>query len=252
MRVIEAIGVEGELHLPFAALGEVAEPLVDRIGELPPPQAEAMRAALALSSGPDSPRDRFAVCVGFLSLLRTAAEQEPLLLLLDDAQWLDQPSAECIGYAARRLDGYAIGLFAARRSGEGARPLPGVADELVLEGLSHEDALALLRSWSEGISGSHAESVLTAANGNPLALRALPELLDPEQGPGDVAADRLLEPSHGLHQAFERRIADLDQPAQRALLVAAASGSGAAGPIARPAVRSASTSRRSSRRRPRG
>ena len=101
-RQLRTVGLEAESALPFSSLSELTEGLRDWIGELPAPQAAAVEGALAL--GPPAPGDRFAVCAGFLGLLTAAATEQPVLVVVDDTQWLDPASAECVGFAARRLD----------------------------------------------------------------------------------------------------------------------------------------------------
>ena len=160
------------------------------LAELPEPQANAIRAALALGPSPGVPGDRFATCAAFLSLLARAAEREPLLVVVDDAQWLDSPSAECLAYAARRLAGTRVALLAASRpTSEG--PLLGsdVLERLNLSGLGSEDARALLRASTPEATSSVVDSLLEIAAGNPLALRELPAQLS--RGPtARAGADR--------------------------------------------------------------
>src|SRR5215468_3164515 len=98
--VLRAAGVEAEVELPFAALHQLLRPLLDRLGRLPAPQAGALQAAFGLAAAPGHdreggrPGDRFLLSVGVLSLLADAAEQRPLVCLLDDAHWLDRASAD--------------------------------------------------------------------------------------------------------------------------------------------------------------
>ncbi len=117
LRVIMAGGIEAEANLPYACLGETAAPLLDGLGSLSNAQADAIRAALALGPSPGAPSDRFATCAAFLNLLSGAAKLEPLLIVIDDAQWLDSPSAECLGYAARRLANTRVGLLVRAATG---------------------------------------------------------------------------------------------------------------------------------------
>jgi DNA-binding CsgD family transcriptional regulator len=224
MAVTSAEGAEAETHLPFAALGEIAEPLIDGVGELPSPQASAIGAALALVDPGSVPGDRLAVFAGFLGLVRREASQGPVLIVVDDAQWLDRASAECLGYAARRLENSAVALIAAARTGEGRQPLDGrIAQELRLSGLNRDDALALLQSSSERLAGPAAEVVVEVAVGNPLALLELPRLLTDEQRRGVAPVDPILAPRGVLWEAFERRLAGLTAPGRTALVTAAAS-----------------------------
>jgi predicted ATPase len=116
-RVLRAVGVESEMELPFAGLHQLFAPLLEGLERLPPPQREALGIAFGLSSG--TRPDRFLVGLALLSLLSDAADEEPLLCLIDDAQWLDQSSAQVLGFVARRLQAESIVLlFAERKPGE--------------------------------------------------------------------------------------------------------------------------------------
>ena len=224
MQVLAAVGVEAEADLPFAALAELASPLIDDLASLPSRQASAVEAALAIgdSSGPF--HDPLAVCVGFLGLLRAAAARNPLLVVVDDAHWLDSSSAGCIGYAARRLDGAKVALLAAARPVAGVMPLDGhLRDELRLAALGREDALALLRRTAGDIAPSTAEALLAAAAGNPLALIELPSLLSDEQRRGAARFDPAPAQGGSLWQAFERQVTAQGSEVTAAMLVAAAS-----------------------------
>src|SRR5256885_2182560 len=101
MQVLRARGIETESDIPFAGLGELIAPWAARLEALPPPQAAALRGALA--RGPAAAGDRFPVPAGLLSLLAAAAETQPVLAVIDDAQWLDDPSLEAFLFAGRRL-----------------------------------------------------------------------------------------------------------------------------------------------------
>src|SRR3954465_12978044 len=115
--VLRAVGVESEMELPFAGLHQLCSPLFGGLARLPPPQREALGTAFGLSAGPRP--DRFLGRRAVLSLLSRAADQEPLLCLVDDAQWLDQSSAQVLAFVARRLKAESIALvFAEREPGE--------------------------------------------------------------------------------------------------------------------------------------
>src|SRR5436190_3365051 len=141
-RILRALGVDTEAELPFAGLHELVRPIVDLIDELPGPQTEAMKAALALA--PSATVDRFAVFAATLGLLAAAAAQQPLLCLVDDAHWLDAASAEAVAFAARRVEHDPVALLlAAREPSTTGFAAPGLAD-LRLHGLAREHARALL------------------------------------------------------------------------------------------------------------
>jgi DNA-binding CsgD family transcriptional regulator len=232
MAVIEAVGVESEADLPFAALGEVAAPLAGHLVELPQRQAGAIEAALAIGDGAGPVGDRLAGCAGFLGLLRAAARHAPLLVLVDDAHWLDRASAECLGYAARRLDGTRVALLAAARPVADAPPLDGrLADELTLPALGDADALELLRTTAGDLARATTDALLSAAAGNPLALIELPSLLTDEQRRGLQPFEPAPAPGGALWDAFGRQIELLDPDARAAVLIAASSLDRALGPV---------------------
>ena len=121
--VLATSGVESEAELPCAGLHQLLWPLLGALDALPSPQAAALRAALALDSG--AATDRFAVYAGTLGLLAAAAEEQPLLCLVEDAHWLDTVSAEALTFAARRLTGERVAmLFAVRAERGGVRERP--------------------------------------------------------------------------------------------------------------------------------
>jgi hypothetical protein len=126
-RVARVAGVEAEMELAFAGVYQLCAPMLHRLEWLPAPQHAALRTAFGLSSG--SAPDRFLVALAVLSLLSDAADEYPLLCLVDDQQWLDQASAQVLGFVARRLVAESVGLvFAARVPGEELAGLPVGAD----------------------------------------------------------------------------------------------------------------------------
>src|ERR1700722_5651652 len=123
LRVARVTGVESEMELAFAALQQLCAPMLDKLGSLPDPQRAALRVAFGLSTG--GAPDRFLVGLAVLSLLSEAAEQQPLLCVVDDAQWLDRASAQALAFVARRLLAEPVALvFATREPGEEPRGLP--------------------------------------------------------------------------------------------------------------------------------
>lgn len=101
-RVEVCTGVEAETQFAFAGLHQLCAPLLERVAALREPQQQALGVALGRRTG--APPDRFLVGLAALGLLAEAAEHGPLLCLVDDAQWLDQASAEVLAFVARRLD----------------------------------------------------------------------------------------------------------------------------------------------------
>jgi tetratricopeptide (TPR) repeat protein len=145
----------------------------------------------------------------------------PLLLIVDDAHWLDPASAECLGFAARRVDDKPIAMLVAARTGAAhAFDRPGI-DLLPLPGLDRGAARDLLSDVDPGLPSDVAESLVDAAAGNPLALIELPALLTSDQRGGVIALDEPLPPGESLQRAFEGRIGRLPWRTRDALLVAA-------------------------------
>jgi DNA-binding CsgD family transcriptional regulator len=217
-RVMRAVGVESEMELPFAALQQLCAPILDRLDRLPAPQRDALAVAFGLREG-EAP-DRFLVGLAVLSLLAAAAEEQPLLCVVDDAQWLDRASAQTLVFVARRLlaDSVAL-LLATRDPGEELEGLP----QLAVEGLRDGDARALLGSAVRApLDKGVRERLVAETRGNPLALLELPRGLTPAElagGFGLVEAPRL---SGRIEDSFRRRLAGLPAETQRLLLVAAA------------------------------
>ncbi|MGC1805351.1 MAG: ATP-binding protein, partial [Mycobacterium sp.] len=112
-RVERAAGVQSEMELPFAALHQLCAPMLEKLRAVPAPQRDALKIAFGMSSG--SAPDRFLVGLALLSLLSEVAEEQPLVCVVDDEQWLDRASAQVLGFVARRLGAESVGLiFAAR------------------------------------------------------------------------------------------------------------------------------------------
>src|SRR5689334_2507782 len=168
-RIARAAGVESEMELAFAGLHALCAPMLDRLPNLPGPQREALSTAFGLSAGP--PPDRFFVGLAVLSLLADSAEEQPLLCIVDDAQWLDRVSAETLAFVARRLLAERVGLVFAVREPDGygekvLDDLPG----LEITGLPADDAQALLDATIRGpLDGRVRSRILHEARGNPLA-----------------------------------------------------------------------------------
>jgi hypothetical protein len=180
MRVMRCTGIESEHELPFAGMHQLVRPSLALVDRLPAPQAAALRSALGLSF--DGVNDRFLVSLGLLSLLAEASDAGPILCLVDDAQWLDRPSADVLVFVARRLHAEPIALLMAAREGDPRRfDAPGL-DELHLEGIGAEAARSLLTARLSGPADERVVGrLLATARGNPLALLELPAALSESQ-----------------------------------------------------------------------
>ena len=180
LRTVSIAGVESELRLGFAALHRMLVPFLDRIGRLPGPQRDALGSAFGLSAGP--PADRFLVGLGALTLLADAAAEQPLIWLVDDAQWLDRESLEVLGFVGRRLHADSLGLlFGVREPSPGLAALDGLPTRR-LGGLEPAAARALLAASVPGpVNARVAARIIAETGGNPLALLELAGLLTPDQ-----------------------------------------------------------------------
>src|SRR5439155_24929393 len=203
--ILRGVGVEVESELAYAALHQILRPVVDRIERLPEPQAAGLRAAFALSD--ETVDDRFRVSLGVLGLLAEVAEERPLLCLVDDAQWLDQASADALAFAARRLVAERLViLFAARDDVERPFQTPRL-DELRPSGLSPTDARTLLvERMGAGIAPEAVDWVLESANGNPLALVELPGALTSAQLMGREPVVGSIPPTTSVEEAYLQRV----------------------------------------------
>src|SRR4051794_15052165 len=146
-RIARAAGVESEMELPFAGLHALCAHMLGHLEHLPSPQRDALTTAFGLSAGP--PPDRFLVGLAVLSLLADAAEEQPLVCIVDDAQWLDLVSAQTLAFVARRLLAERLALVFARRETGEEHELEGLP-ELVIEGLPADEARVLLDSTIPG------------------------------------------------------------------------------------------------------
>ncbi|HUE27010.1 MAG TPA: AAA family ATPase [Solirubrobacteraceae bacterium] len=221
-RVMRAAGVEAEMELAFAALQQLCAPLLDRLDRLPGPQREAVGVAFGLRAG-NAP-DRFLVGLAVLSLLAEVAEEQPLLCVVDDAQWLDRASVQALVFVARRLLAESVGLlFATSDAGNELKGLP----ELELEGLPSSDARALLSSALRvPLDERVREQIVAETRGNPLALLELPRGLTPAQLAGGFGLTGAPGLSARIEDSFRGRLAGLPTETQRLLLVAAAEPAG--------------------------
>ncbi|MFI6296544.1 ATP-binding protein [Nonomuraea sp. NPDC050790] len=220
---LRAVGVESEMELAFAGLHQLCLPLMGLMDRLPDPQRDALSVTFGLSAG--SVPDRFLVGLAVLSLLAEAAEEQPLVCMVDDAQWLDQASAQTLAFVARRLLAERVALvFAVRTSAAGPgedrlRELP----ELVIRGLRDDDARALLNSVVPGrLDERVRDRIIAETRGNPLALLELPRGLTVAELAGGFGRPDARPLASQIEQSFLRRIETLPSAAQCLLLAAAA------------------------------
>ena len=214
--VVRAAGVESEMELAYASLHQLCGPLLDRLERIPAPQRQALEIVFGLSAG--AAPDRFVVGLAVLSLLSEVAEKQPVLCVVDDAQWSDQSSALTLAFVARRLLAEPVGLvFATREPSDPLRRLPA----LYVGGLPDGDARALLSSVVRfRLDERVRDRIVAETRGNPLALLELPRGLSATElagfgtGPASAVAS-------GVEESFRRRMASLPEETRRLLLIAA-------------------------------
>jgi DNA-binding CsgD family transcriptional regulator len=229
MRVLRTAGVEPESDLGYATLHRLLVPVLDRLDQLPEPQAESLRVVFGQASGPAP--DRFLVALATLSLLSEAGRRQPVLCLVDDAHWADSSSLDTFTFVARRLEAEPIAVAMAVRADEGRLvDVTGLTD-LRLAGLDRDAVRALLAELRGGSPyADHLDDLLHATAGNPLAIRELPAAARSDAGhrePVPLAA--------GLRHAFLERVRRRSPAAQLLLLLIAADGSGRTATIGRAA-----------------
>jgi DNA-binding CsgD family transcriptional regulator len=233
-RIARAAGVESEMELAFAGLQALCAPMLDRLGHLPTPQREALSTAFGLSAGP--PPDRFLVGLAVLSLLADAAEEQPLMCIVDDTQWLDRVSAQTLAFVARRLLAERVGLVFARRESGDEDALEGLP-ELMIEGLAADEARLLLDAAIPGPLDERVKArILGEAGGNPLALIELPRGLTPAELAGGFGLPDGRPLASRIEHAFLQRVQTLPRDTQLLLLTAAAEPLGDLGLLWRAAA----------------
>ena len=231
MRVLAARGVEFEADVPFAGLHELLHPTLGLLDRLPPIHAAALRSSLGL--GPRIEADRLVIGAAALGLISAYAEDAPLLITVDDAQWLDRASAEAIAFAARRLIADPVAIVIAGRDGEESAVLPAGLPELRLGGLDEASATTLLEHVAAGrVAPEVARWMLDATGGNPLALIELGH----EAPRMSAAPHDNLPVATSVERAYLRRADGLSEATRRVLLLMAASGAPELGLVQRAAA----------------
>ena len=217
-RVVRAAGVQSEMELAFAGLHQLLASMLDRLDGLPAPQSEALRTAFGVASG--RPPDRFFIGLAVLNLLSDVAEEQPLLCVVDDEQWLDRASADVLAFVARRLGAESVGLiFAARTVSDDLAGLP----ELVVGGLSEAEAGELLDSiLTAPLDPRVREQIISETRGVPLAMLELLRDVTPAELAGGFGLTGGVPVSGGVEESFRRRIDALPSDSRRLLQLAAA------------------------------
>ena len=215
-----ATGVQSDMELPFAGLQQLFGSMLGSLERLPDPQRDAVEVAFGLRSGPAP--DRFEVGLAMLGLLAEVAEQEPLVCVVDDAQWLDQASARTLAFVARRLMAESVALVFAVRDPAHEQTFARLP-ELILGGLNDEDARAMLGFAIVGrVDERVVDRIVAETRGNPLALLELPRGLSAAELAGGFGVSSTQPLSARLEQSFLGRVRAMPDQTQRFLLLAAA------------------------------
>ncbi len=227
MAVLTATGEQSEAHLPFAGLHQMLRPVRERVVDLPPIQRAALDAAFGLTH--EVAPEPYRIAMAALDLVSEIAADVPVLLIVDDAHWLDRPSADVLAFVARRIESDPVLLLVATRDGYAGGLADAGLPEHRVTGLDEATSSALLDAAAPGLPPTRRSRVLGEAAGNPLALLELP-------GAGGPAADEQPVPgglplTERLERAFAGRVNDLPRTTRLALLVAALSDGEAVGEI---------------------
>jgi hypothetical protein len=218
--VAQIAGIESEMELPFAGLHQLCAPMLPQIDVLPEPQQKALSVAFGITYG--KAPDRFLVALGALSLLAESAEEQPVLCVVDDAQWLDGTSAQVLGFVARRLFAEPVAIVFAVREPSDERELVGLP-ELRLTGLDDKAAHALLASVVSGrLDVPVSDRIVAETRGNPLALLELSRGMSAAELAGGFALPSAVDVPAQIEERYRQRVDQLPDTGQRLLLLAAA------------------------------
>jgi DNA-binding CsgD family transcriptional regulator len=218
--VATAAGVESEMELAYSGLHQLCAPMLDRLDRLPAPQRDALATVFGLSRGPAP--DRFLVGLATLTLFAEIAEQQPLVCVVDDAQWLDQASAQLLGFVGRRLLAERIALVCAARTGIGDDVLAGLP-ELPIGGLGDSDARALLLENLQGpLDAAVCDQIVAESHGNPLALMELPRTWDAAEVAGGFGLPGSRAVISKIEQSYAQRLGLLSSETRLLVLATAA------------------------------
>ena len=218
--VARAVGVESEMELAYAGLHQLCAPMLDHLGRLPVPQRDALETVFGRSAG--AAPDRFLVGLAMLTLFAEVAEQQPLVCLVDDGQWLDRASAQILGFVARRLLAERIAVVCAARTGIGDGVLAGLP-ELPVGGLGDSDARALLLASVPGpLDAAVCDQIVMESHGNPLALLELPRAWNVAGLAGGFGLPSSQPVTGRIEQSYVRRLQLLPSDTQLLVLAAAA------------------------------
>ena len=234
LRVGRVGGVDSEFDLPYAALHQLLAPFLEEIEALPGPQRDSLASTLGLIEVERS--DRFLTALGVLTLLSNAAQDTGLLCAVDDAEWLDEASAQVLSFVARRLVSEGIAMLFTFGAAHPTSVALAPFRELNFEGLSQVASRELLDRKVEGTLDSGVrDRLVIEAEGNPLALIELAQLLTAEQLAGLAPLPKALPLGDRLEQGLMRNVRGLSSDARSILVLVATERSGDPGLLRRAA-----------------
>lgn len=221
--IVRTSAVQSEMQLAFAGLHQLCTPMLEQLSALPDPQRRALETAFGLRDG-NAP-DAFLIGLAVLSLFSDAAQDRPLLCLIDDFQWMDYASTAILAFVARRLGSESVGMLFATRIPDDQ---VGQLSTLLIEGLRPADARALLDSVlpNAALDGRIRDQIVAETGGNPLALLELPKGLTPGEMAVGFELPGALPLTSSIEESFLRRIAGLPDQTRGLLLLAAAEPTG--------------------------
>jgi DNA-binding CsgD family transcriptional regulator len=220
-QVLRAAGVEYEAEVSFSGLNQLMLPVVDSLPTLPGPQRNVLRTVLGIEAG--DPPNQLQTVTALLSWFNQLGRTRPLLVVVDDFQWLDRASALTLSLVARRLEGPPVALLIADRDGSGSF-LDERTETLKLGALDDADALQLLAHRNRELHPSVRQRIVNEAAGNPLALLELPRALTADEEQGSERLPTALRLTDRLRDMFAARVEKLPESTRDPLLLAALNG----------------------------
>ena len=219
-QVATAAGVESEMELAYSGLHQLCVPMLECLDRLPVPQREALATVFGISAG--TAPDRFLVGLATLTLFAEVADVQPLICIVDDAQWLDLASAQILGFVARRLLAEQVAIVCAARTGSGDTVLAELP-ELSLHGLVDERRPRVAGEQSpRPLDSAVCDQIVAESHGNPLALLELPRTWDPAELAGGFGFPGGQPVAGKIEQSYARRILELPSDTRLFVLAAAA------------------------------
>ena len=218
--IVRAVGVESEMELPYSGLHQLCAPMLDHLEQLPVPQRDALETVFGRRAA--AAPDRFLVGLAALTLLADVAERQPLVCIVDDAQWLDLASAQILAFVARRLLAERIALVCGARTGIGDNVLAGLP-ELSVEGLGERDARTLLlQNVYAPLDAAVRDRIIAESRGNPLAILELPRTWTAADLAGGFGLPDSGPVAGEIERSYVRRLGELPPKTQLLVLAAAA------------------------------